>query len=64
MEGNVYLADNVADPAGGGIASVNINGRWVLARPVNYTAMFWWERLRVAWKVYRGEYDALKWVGQ
>ena len=45
-------------------AQALINGEWVAARPIGYTAMTRWERLKTAWRVYKGELDALKWEGQ
>lgn len=38
-----------------------INGRWVVARPVNFQCQTIWERLREAWGVFRGRYDAIRW---
>jgi len=37
-----------------------INGEWMPARPLLDP---WITRLKDAWKVYTGEYDALKWPG-
>lgn len=61
-EANVYTADTLDKRYYG--TRQRENGAWVMARPVNYQAMFWWERLAVAWKVFTGKYDALKWVDQ
>ncbi len=61
MEGNVYVADALNTKY---YPTVVVGNKRVLARPDNYGCMFWWERLKVAWKVYKGEYDALKWIGQ
>lgn len=43
-------------------ARVNINGKWVQARPVPYYGMF--RRFKLAWLVFTGECDAIKWEGQ
>jgi len=39
-------------------------GNWVPARPLGLQGWFPTIRLRAAWKVLIGEYDALKWNGQ
>ena len=39
---------------------IEINGEWVPARP--YCGSFWW-RLSDAWKVLKGEADAIMWPG-
>ena len=41
-----------------------VNGKlkWVPARPYSYGGLF--TRIKIAWKVFTGEYDALKWEGQ
>lgn len=37
-------------------------GKWVLARPIPYPSfMFWW-RVHLAFMVFTGKYDALKWA--
>lgn len=36
-----------------------INGEWVAARPLGDDSILW--RIRCAWKVFKGEYDCLKW---
>ena len=36
-----------------------INGKWVPARPLGYYSFR--SRLRLAWAVFSGKYDALKW---
>ena len=38
------------------------DGAWVLARPMRCASL--WVRLRVAWGVFIGRYDALSWTGQ
>lgn len=36
-----------------------INGKWVAARPLGDDSLLW--RIQCAWKVFKGEYDCLKW---
>jgi len=38
-----------------------INGKWVPARPINHTCRTFIERLREAWGVFTGKFDAVKW---
>lgn len=37
------------------------NRVWWTARPMNYAGLLW--RLKLAWGVFIGKYDALKWGG-
>lgn len=37
------------------------NGRYVFARPENYKFDGWWYRLKLAWLVFVGKYDAIEW---
>lgn len=37
-------------------------GRWALARPLGMGGF--WHRLRLAWGVFTGRYDALRWERQ
>ena len=39
----------------------HINGKWVPARPINYQARSFKEKLKDAWMVYKGKADALVW---
>lgn len=66
MIGNVYNADWLRTQRwdGHGVQTQLPNGDWVAARPIHHKHMFWWERLAVAWQVFRGKYDALQWTGQ
>lgn len=38
------------------------DGRWVPARPISGGGMF--DRIRLAWMVFVGKADALRWPGQ
>lgn len=38
------------------------DGRWVVARPE--TCGPWWRRFKLAWMVFTGRYDALRWIDQ
>lgn len=40
------------------------DGRWVAARPYGHNMCSFWLRLRTAWRVFTGRYDALRWEGQ
>ena len=40
----------------------NINGKWVPARAMGFYSLP--SRLKLAWNVFTGKYDALKWEGQ
>lgn len=57
---NLILADwlrNEPQP------EVCIDGvRWVAHRPIAWGP--WWRRLTLAWGVFTGKYDALKWIEQ
>ena len=39
-----------------------IDGQWRLARPLPYYC--WKQRWRLAWMVFTGKADAVKWIGQ
>ena len=39
--------------------SAQINGKWVAARPCGFFSI--WYRLKAAWGVFRGKYDAVYW---
>lgn len=55
----IYNADNLA----GWVSYRQLpDGRWVLERPLRFAPL--WFRLRTAWRVFRGRYDALEWTGQ
>ena len=40
-----------------------INGKWVLARPLNYQKEYvpWYRRLKYAWAVFTGRAEAFTW---
>ena len=40
---------------------VNINGKWVPARPINYTCRTFKEKLKDAWAVFTGKAEAFTW---
>jgi hypothetical protein len=42
-------------------AQIRTGDGLVAARPENHKVMTRWERLKVAWRVYKGELDALQW---
>lgn len=41
--------------------TVCIGGVWYRLRPLGYPSL--WNRFRLAWGVFTGRYDALKWGG-
>ncbi|MCF8354317.1 MAG: hypothetical protein K9H48_07675 [Melioribacteraceae bacterium] len=41
-----------------------INGKWVLARPINYKYRNLKQKIIEAWKVFTGELDSLMWDHQ
>lgn len=60
----VYVADELLQdwPTRG-----KVGVGWCLARPVSYQLrgpLAWWRRFKVAYRVFTGELDALKWSGQ
>lgn len=55
---NLFLADQLRD---WGVAT-EIDGRWVAARPLGYQGWMPLHRLRLAWGVFTGRYDALRWT--
>lgn len=40
------------------------DGRWVAARPIGWQGLSLSTRLRCAWMVFTGRWDALRWEGQ
>ena len=38
-----------------------INGKCVIARPINYQCRTFKERLREVWRVFTGKYDPFEW---
>lgn len=53
----IYLADALLDWS----ARAEIDGKWVLARPIGYFGL---HRFRMAWMVFTGRADVLTWYGQ
>ena len=53
----IYKADTLKDWD----CSSNINGKWVMSRPVQLGMI---DRIKTAWEVLRGRCDGLKWEGQ
>jgi len=41
--------------------TTNIDGKWLPARPLGF--MSWQQRWKMAWLVFTGKCDALKWPG-
>ena len=66
-EGNIMKGvPNIYTPEilDGWDCAAQVNGRYVKARPLGWQGLSLTRRLKVAWKVFTGEYDALKWTGQ
>ena len=38
-------------------------GAWVPARPIGLQGLFLRHRCRLAWRVFTGQYDVVKWIG-
>lgn len=56
---NVFTADELKHWD----AHVNLGkGRWVAARPLGYSGYRLVTRFKIAWKVFTGQYDALRWI--
>lgn len=55
-----YSATELGNP----VRKRNTKGTWVVARPENYKYDSWRYRLRLAWGVLIGKYDALNWDDQ
>lgn len=60
MRSNLIIhVESVIDSAES--TSTKINGDWIPARPCGYCGFFY--RVKAAWGVFTGKYDALKWGG-
>jgi hypothetical protein len=42
---------------------INLNGYWLPARSLTLERYMLWTRLKIAWGVFTGRYDALDWTG-
>lgn len=56
---NLYKLEDLRDCFGGGWPTCCIDNKWVPARPLGLYSMK--NRLRLAWLVFTGKADALKW---
>lgn len=56
---SVRYADDIKDWD----AQTEINKKWVLARPESSHGVFLLWRLRLAWRVFKGDCDVLAWKG-
>ena len=43
---------------------IEINGKWVCARPESWGGLLLFWRIKLAWYVFIGKYDALVWKGK
>ena len=55
---DVYVADEFIDYG----VSREVNGKWCFARPVGLWSFCVIQRVRIAWRVFTGRYDALTWA--
>jgi hypothetical protein len=55
---NLLFAQDLIKTQNSGITAY-INGEWQYARPISYPTII--ERIKIAWKVFTGEYDAIFW---
>ena len=63
----IYTADDFAGDWPTCSAPATHGRKWVLARPLSCQLrgpLAWWRRLRVAYRVFTGELDALRWINQ
>ena len=60
---NLYNLVNLKEHfvGNGGTMTEDKQGNWVPARPLGYYSLT--RRFRIAWGVFTGKYDALKWPG-
>ena len=57
---DLYLADDLREWT----IAAEIGGRYVRGRPLGFQGWCLRRRLQLAWRVFVGKYDALKWEGQ
>ena len=55
---NVWTLKQLQDK---NMPQTNINGKWVPARPLNYTCRSWTERIQEAWGVFIGKTESFVW---
>ena len=58
---SLYSIDHIPKILASGPRAL-VEGRWVASRPLGYYSLS--SRLRLAWRVFVGDYDALRWPGQ
>lgn len=63
---NLYIADELTCGISSqkGIPMKDGNVQWVAARPMGYQALYLVTRIKLAWKVFIGHYDAVRWIEQ
>lgn len=44
--------------------STELNGKWIPVRPLPFYGLRLFHNLKIAWSVFTGKYDALKWEDQ
>jgi hypothetical protein len=55
---NVFWADEITRWS---THKKDSKGRWTAARPLGYAGLHLFKRAKIAWKVFIGQYDALRW---
>lgn len=60
---NVYTPEEIVELAMTNQKEIQ-PGRWVACRPMGYQSLGFRKRLKAAWMVFTGRWDALKWTGQ
>lgn len=61
---NVYTPEQLRSEPLTNIQAGLPDGRWVAARPMGWQGLCLRKRLRAAWMVFTGRWDALRWEGQ
>jgi hypothetical protein len=56
---DIYLRSNLVDND----PSTEISGKWISARPLPFYGLRLFHNIKLAWGVFTGKYDALKWDG-
>ncbi len=62
MTPNLILADHLRNHPEDWPEAGLPDGRWVAARPLSMGSLL--TRLKLAWGVFTGKYDALRWIEQ
>lgn len=58
---NIYLLEELTPEQVNSTQTEASPGKWCPARPLGYPSF--WSRIKLAWGVFTGKYDAVKWPG-